>query len=398
MPLCIDLFCGLGGWSEGFLSEGWDVVGFDIERHRYPLSPAQREFGLAGDIDPKLRGFPKFAEYPAQLVIQDVLTLDGRQFRNADCIVASPPCQEFSYMAMPWSRAKQIAGALREEVSFPEGYTGSRTVADLTALFDACFRIQREAIEATQNVCPTCAGSSLDGDYTCSGCGGLGWTERRYIPMVVENVKGAQPWVGRAKANFGSFYFWGDVAMVGGQVVAGRPQFGQTVKAARRTRKSAAGSWDLTRENYTADHSWDGGGRKVEGFNFHHFEKTGEPGGSFQSAAVKTTAHANIRDRHSHTRHLTNQRESDALKVPGISFTGYGEPGYKPQGFNVTAAQRYRKENGTKQEGSGPEWFDQGIAKHPSRSDSRKAASAQIAKIPFPLASYIARSFKPATK
>ena len=30
-PLAIDLFCGLGGWSEGLLAEGWDVVGFDIE-------------------------------------------------------------------------------------------------------------------------------------------------------------------------------------------------------------------------------------------------------------------------------------------------------------------------------------------------------------------------------
>jgi hypothetical protein len=36
-PLCIDLFRGLGGWTEGFLAEGWDVVGFDIERHRYPI-------------------------------------------------------------------------------------------------------------------------------------------------------------------------------------------------------------------------------------------------------------------------------------------------------------------------------------------------------------------------
>ena len=29
--------------------------------------------------------------------------------------------------------------------------------------------------------------------------------------MVVENVKGAQPWVGRARWNYGSFYLWGDV-------------------------------------------------------------------------------------------------------------------------------------------------------------------------------------------
>ena len=31
-PLCIDLFCGLGGWTEGFLAEGYDVVGFDIQQ------------------------------------------------------------------------------------------------------------------------------------------------------------------------------------------------------------------------------------------------------------------------------------------------------------------------------------------------------------------------------
>jgi site-specific DNA-cytosine methylase len=67
-PLCIDLFWGLGGWSEGFLAEGWDVVGFDIERHRYGSE-----------------------RYPGQLVLQDVLTIHGSQFRNADCIVASSP-------------------------------------------------------------------------------------------------------------------------------------------------------------------------------------------------------------------------------------------------------------------------------------------------------------------
>jgi hypothetical protein len=29
--------------------------------------------------------------------------------------------------------------------------------------------------------------------------------------MVVENVRGAEPWVGRARWSFGSFYLWGDV-------------------------------------------------------------------------------------------------------------------------------------------------------------------------------------------
>jgi hypothetical protein len=283
--------------------------------------------------------------------------------------------------------------------SFPEGYSGSRTRADLTALFDACFRIQREAIEATA-ICS--ATGEKWGECDCGWCErGPSTRKTRYIPMVVENVKGAQPWVGKAKANFGSFYFWGDVAMVGGQVVAGRPQFGQTVKAARRTRKQAGRNFHFP-EKY---------GIPLPSFHGAEHEESvvaalalangplvngpTEPGGWLEENGVKTEGHANIRDGHSHTRHLTNQSESDALKVPGISFSGYGDPGYKPQGFNVTAAQRYREENGTKQHGSGPEWLDNGIAKHSSSSDSRKAASAQIAKIPFPLANYIARSFKP---
>ena len=151
--LAIDLFCGLGGWSEALLAEGYDVVGFDIERHEY------------GD-----------QKYPGQLVIQDVLTLHGSQFKNAALIVASPPCQEYSYMAMPWKLAKAKAAAIRAD-------TTGKKLEDLNRLFNACFRIQAEASLA--------AG--------------------RHIPMVVENVRGAQPWVGRALWNFGSYYLWGDV-------------------------------------------------------------------------------------------------------------------------------------------------------------------------------------------
>jgi hypothetical protein len=150
-PLAIDLFCGLGGWTEGLLAEGFDVIGFDIERHVYD--------------DEK---------YPAQLVLQDVRTLHGSQFKSADLIVASPPCQEFSYMAMPWSRAKAKRAALLND---PEGRKR------LTELFDTCFRIQREA---------------------CDAAG-------RHIPMVVENVRGANEWVGRSRWNLGSFHLWGDV-------------------------------------------------------------------------------------------------------------------------------------------------------------------------------------------
>jgi C-5 cytosine-specific DNA methylase len=153
-PLAIDLFCGLGGWTEGLLAEGYDVVGFDIERHQYGQH-----------------------RYPAQLVIQDVTTLHGSQFKNAALIVASPPCQAYSYRAMPWKRAKALP---------PPDNT----------LFETCFRIQREACEA--------AG--------------------RHIPLIVENVCGAQKYVGRARWSFGSFYLWGDVPALM-PVTVGRPKF-----------------------------------------------------------------------------------------------------------------------------------------------------------------------------
>src|ERR1700730_5438991 len=151
--LAIDLFCGLGGWTDGLLAEGFDVIGFDIERHEY------------GEH-----------RYPRQLVVQDVCTLHGSQFKDAALIVASPPCQKYSYMAMPWKLAKAKAAAIRAD-------TTGKALADLNRLFHACFRIQKEA-------------SSAAG---------------RHIPMVVENVRGAIPWVGRSRWNFGSFHLWGDV-------------------------------------------------------------------------------------------------------------------------------------------------------------------------------------------
>lgn len=154
-PLAVDLCCGLGGWTLGLLAEGWDVVGFDVERHSYGND-----------------------RYPAQLVLQDIRTIDGRQFKGkVSLITASPPCTEFSYIAMPWSRGKQIGRALRGKDVFPENYKGSRTVKEMTVLFDACIRIGHEA----------------------------------ECPIVIENVKGAQPWVGRAKWMYGSFALWGDV-------------------------------------------------------------------------------------------------------------------------------------------------------------------------------------------
>ena len=247
-PLAIDLYCGLGGWTEGLLAEGFRVVGFDIERHVY------------GEH-----------RYPGQLVLQDVLTLHGRQFKDAALIVASPPCQAYSYRAMPWKRAKALP---------PPDNT----------LFEACFRIQREACEA--------AG--------------------RHIPLVVENVRGAQKWVGRARWNFGSFFLWGDVP---------------ALMPMTRSFKNNGGSWFAVAHNTTSGKGQNPDGRIVK------------PPGCSQGIREENPAIA--RD--------SGRKTEDS----GSWFGNYAE-----------------MKEGIKQRGS-------------------KAASAMIAKIPLPLARYIASTYYP---
>ncbi len=332
-PLAIDLFCGLGGWTEGLLSEGYRVVGFDIEAHDY------------GDGK----------RYPAQLVIQDVLTIHGRQFKDAALIVASPPCQEYSYMAMPWSRAKAIAAEYR---------SGKRDTKKLTALFDACFRIQREAIEAAGH----------------------------FIPMVVENVRGAQPWVGRARWNFGSYYLWGDVPAL--------------MPITMPRRKSKVGSWDTTRANYNPDKAWDDGHKGRS--NFH--QQFGLPSPSFHGADHELSV-----QRHEHMKNngvkagdrnkgaATGEHKWTASFADNLVATGFKTQGMnwsdrsiKGQDFTRVAGQQAEGVKGSVgYERSHPMalgWKKPGTSSH---SKARKAASATIAKIPLTLARWIAKVYKP---
>ena len=273
--LVIDMFCGLGGWSHGFLAEGYRCIGFDIERHDY---------GTGG--------------YPGELVLQDVLTLHGSQFRNAAVIVASPPCQAYSYRAMPWKRAKALPPPSNE-------------------LFDACFRIQREACEAATTV------------YGCARCGiyhpatrldGCDFTPR-HIPLVVENVRGAQPWVGRAKGHYGSFYLWGDVPAL--------------MPSAR---------------------------------------------------VLKINGYSDPRRNGGKGAHLTSQRENDHRKIAAVAQK---QPVFNDDKLRATKC--------------GGDWFGSGddcsLMRHmSSKSTARKAASAQIAKIPFELARWVAHVYKPEQK
>lgn len=202
-------------------------------------------------------------------------------------------------MAMPWTRAKQIAAEYR---------SGVRDVKHLTALFDACFRIQREASEAAGH----------------------------HIPLVVENVRGAQPWVGRSRWNFGSFHLWGDVPAL-------MPMTNKRaiLKPQPYERRHGTGSW------FAID---------------------------MKSKREGVTDPAQVR----------RISEAHRSKSPAKGYGQVTEDGLKQAGIS-----------GPRANGKGDAWFQDGAAKHGSKSKSRKAASAHIAKIPITLSQHIARAWKP---
>jgi hypothetical protein len=227
-------------------------------------------------------------------------------------------------MAMPWTRAKAKAAAIR-------GDTTGVMLADLNRLFDACFRIQREASAA--------AG--------------------RHIPMVVENVRGAQPWVGKAQGNFGSFYLWGDV-----------PELPKAVKAS-----------------------------KVPGFRFDG------NGGSFQTAAVDGVKVGGLDWKHpDDPRHRPGQafnpaaqgkalQEARAIKNTGGSWFNVAHNTTSGKGRNPDG-RKLRDQDGY--ERSHPNAFGWKSPRTSSRDiKKRKMASAMIAKIPLPLSRFIAAHFRP---
>lgn len=238
-------------------------------------------------------------------------------------------------MAMPWSLAKKKRAQLLEDAE------GRKR---LTALFDACFRIQREA---------------------CVAAG-------RHIPLVVENVRGANEWVGRSRWNYGSFHLWGDVPALMPQTKAVKLGGGASWHPPADPRHIPG--LDFTRL----------AGQKVPGFRFDGSGK------SFQTASVLglKTPPGNCSEP------MWKDRPISRLAHPTeeeFKRHGFKNIPHKPSGHWTNPA-----ENGVKGFVPNGERLGKNVlARHGSKSKARKAASAAIAKIPYPLSSHIARYWMP---
>ncbi len=201
-------------------------------------------------------------------------------------------------MAMPWKLAKAKAAAIRAD-------TTGQMLADLNRLFEACFRIQAQASLA--------AG--------------------RHIPMVVENVRGAQPWVGQARWSFGSFYLWGDVPAL--------------MPMTRAIKNAGGGSFDRSRPSSEIKQHGSGAAWWDKALDERRKEATAIKNGgarSFQSASAEGI----------------KNKDADGYERSHPNAFGWKNP--STTSSNVSA---------------------------------RKAASAMIAKIPEPLSRHIARTYLP---
>ena len=246
-------------------------------------------------------------------------------------------------MAMPWKRAKQIQKAILGEGEFPDPYKGSRTISELTDLFNQCFRVQREISQAAGH----------------------------HVPMIVENVRGAQKWVGKARWNFGSYYLWGDVPAL-------MPIPSNATKVPSFRFDGNGGSFQTAATNRSdgvkaGEHKWSnsfsdtlkGEGNKTVGMNWSDPTKRGQDFtriAGMQAGGLK--------------RPSENGRRTDPGKEARFTSRDCGNEGTK----NFTP--------------NGEPLGKNAMAKHGSKSNARKQASAEIAKIPHSLAQWIAKTFK----
>lgn len=141
----LDLFCGRWGWSRAFAARGWECVGVDLVEPQE--IPTGCEFVKMDALD--VLWLPVYQGFR--------LFRSGGNVCNFDFICASSPCEKFSVF--------QIKN-FHPDPPYPE--IGVRL-----------FNHTREICEASE------------------------------IPYIIENVRAAERFVGRATNHSGSFYLWG---------------------------------------------------------------------------------------------------------------------------------------------------------------------------------------------
>lgn len=136
MRVMLDLCCGRGGWTKGFMAHGFTCYGYDIDERFRDL-------------------------YPGGFILGDIREIPVSELKGCDIAVvcASTPCEEFSRHAMPWTRAKNP----------PHPALG--------------IELAQTAMKIAKH---------------------LG------VPLILENVRTAQKWLGYAVNHCGPFYLWGD--------------------------------------------------------------------------------------------------------------------------------------------------------------------------------------------
>lgn len=183
----------------------------------------------------------------------------------------------------------------------------------------------------------------------------------RFIPMIQENVCGAQKYVGRARWHYGSFYLWDDVPALM-PITIGRSVMKEGVAHRSNGETNSHGSaaralpdhikvGDRNKGRGEDQHLWTTGWNVQAVRDLKEADGRKGEGGSWFNIAHGTTSGTN-----------NNPARGDAVKIGGGWFHDSTE---------------------------------HSLRRHSSGSNARKAASARIAKIPLQLARHIAKVYYP---
>lgn len=142
VPIAIEVFCGCGGMSTGFLDAGIPVIaGFDIDRRAVE----------AYNYNHQYRGSRGFNTDVSGLSGSDILKL--AEVDRIDVLLAGPPCQPFSIVGKRRGREDdrsnlildfvRLVHELRPQAFLFENVPNLATIADGDIFRDLCARLRR---------------------------------------------------------------------------------------------------------------------------------------------------------------------------------------------------------------------------------------------------------------